>query len=52
MQTGALRLNASFGSNDDSTYGLALGDVKGDGMTDIVTAESRAVSGIFYQKRP
>jgi hypothetical protein len=49
---GALSLNGIFGSDDASTYGPALGDVNGDGMTGIVSAESLAVNRIFYQKRP
>jgi len=48
---GALSLNGIFGSDDVSTYGFVLGDVNGDGMTDIFSAEWVAVNRIYYQSR-
>ena len=36
-----------FGCEDCATYGLAVGDLDGDGFPEIVTANSGAPNGIF-----
>ena len=36
-----------FGCEDCATYGLAVGDLNGDGFPDIVTANSGAPNGVF-----
>lgn len=36
-----------FGCEDCSTYGLAVGDLNGDGFPEIVTANSGAPNGIL-----
>ena len=36
-----------FGCEDCATYGLAVGDLNGDGFPEIVTANSGARNGVF-----
>jgi len=49
---GGLSLNASFGNEQADTYAISLGDVNGDGLIDIVTANSGDLNMLFYHLKP